>query len=199
MKGQGGSWKPAAVTLALAALVTVAALALAACGGRTTVTAIPEASSGTGQVQPTERHGRMGDALVLSDGGDGQVEVTALGLEFMSNIATSDSTVSNVYRVKLRLRNVGSTPIHLAAVGLNSVLFDAGGWRYFSPGDSPRNALSEVDLGPGDSRVGWVYFAVQVAAGAPKAFGAPNAFHYTAKSSGATAEGDTGQWEWTPM
>ena len=198
MKGMGGFRTPAAITLALAALVIVAALALAACGGRTTVTAAPQAS-GAGQGQPTERHGHLGDAIVLSDGGDGQLEVTALGLEFRSNIATSDSTVSNVYGVKLKLRNVGSTPIHLAAVGVNSVLFDAGGWRYFSPGDDPRNALNDVDLGlPGDSRVGWVYFATQLAAGAPKNIGAPNAFHYTAKSSDAAAEGDTGQWTWTP-
>ena len=200
MKGLGGLWKPAAITLALAALVMVAALDLAACAGGTTVTATQQASSGTRQVQPTERHGHLGDAIVLSDGGDGQLEVTALGLEFMSNIATSDSTVSNVYGVKLKLRNVGSTPIHLAAVGVNSVLFDAGGWRYFPPGDDPKNALNEVDLGhPGDSRVGWVYFAVQVAGGAPKDIGAPNDFHYTVRSSGAAAEGDTGQWEWTPM
>ena len=109
MKGMGGFRTPAAITLAPAALVMVAALALAACGGRTTVTAAPQLASGAGQVQPTERHGHLGDAIVLSDGGDGQLEVTALGLEFRSNIATSDSTVSNVYGVKLKLRNVGST------------------------------------------------------------------------------------------
>jgi hypothetical protein len=195
----GGFWKPAAITLALAALVMVAAPALAACGGGTTVTATSQASSGAGQVQPTERHGHLGDALVLSDGGKGQLEATALGLKFMSYIATGDGTLSNVYGVRLKLRNVGSTPIHLAAVGADSVLFDAGGWRYFPPSANPRNALNEVDLGqPGDSRVGWVYFAVQVAGGAPKDVGAPNDFQYTAKSSDATAEGDTGQWKWTP-
>ncbi len=199
MKGPGGFWRPAAITLALAALVMVAALTLAACSGGTTVTATPQASSGTGQVQSTERQGHLGDAIVLSDAGKGQLEVTALGLKFMSYIATGDSTLSNVYGVKLKMRNVGSTPIHLAAVGANSVLFDAGGWRYFPPGDNPKNALNEVNLGlPGDSRVGWVYFAAQPAGGAPHALGAPNAFHYTAKSSDVTAEGDTGEWKWQP-
>jgi len=137
MNGLGGFRKPAAVTLALGALVMVTALTLAACGGGTTVTATPQASGGTGQVQPAERHGHLGDAIVLSDGGKGQLEATALGLKFMSNIATRDSTVSNVYGVKLKLRNVGSTPIHLAAVGADSVLFDAGGWRYFPPAPTP--------------------------------------------------------------
>ncbi len=199
MKRLGGSWKPATITLALAALVMVAVLALAACGGGTTVTATSQASSGTGQFQPAERHGRLGDAIVLSDGGDGRLEVTALGLKFMSTIATSDSTASNVYCVKLKLRNVGSTPIHLAAIGANSALFDAGGWRYFSPADDPRDALDEVSLGlPGDSRVGWVYFAAQAAGGASDGFGAPNDFQYTARSSGVAAEGDTGQWKWAP-
>jgi hypothetical protein len=198
MNGPGGFRKPAAVTLAIGALVMVTALTLAACGSGTTVTATPQASGGTGKVQPAERHGHLGDAIVLSDGGKGQLEATALGLKFMSNIATKDSTVSNVYGVKLKLRNVGSTPIHLAAVGANSVLFDAGGWRYFPPGANPKNALNEVDLGPGASRAGWVYFAVQVTGGAPRDFGAPNDFQYTAKSSDATAEGDTGHWKWTP-
>ena len=171
----------------------VAALALAACSG-TTVTATPQASSDTGQVQPTERHGRLGDAIVLSDGGDGQLEATALGLKFMATVATRDSTVSNVYAVKLKLRNVGSSPIHLAAVGANSVLFDAGGWAYRCPGDNPKNALIEVDLGhPGDFRAGWVYFE------APAGGGLPNAFHYTVRSSDASAEGDTGQWKWKPI
>ena len=198
MNGLGGFRKPAAVTLALGALVMVTALTLAACGGGTTVTATPQASGGTGQVQPAERHGHLGDAIVLSDGGKGQLEATALGLKFMSNIATRDSTVSNVYGVKLKLRNVGSTPIHLAAVGADSVLFDAGGWRYFPPGANPKNALTEVDLGhPGDSRVGWVYFAAPVG-GSSNGIGIPNAFHFTAKSSDVPAEGDTGQWKWTP-
>jgi hypothetical protein len=199
MKGLGRFWKPAVTTLALAALVMVAAPALAACGGGTAVTATAQASSGIGQVQPAERHGHLGDAIVLSDGGDGQLEVTARGPKFMSYIATGDTTLSNVYGVKLKLRNVGSAPIHIADVGANSILFDAGGWRYFPPGDNTKNALIEVDLGPGDSRVGWVYFAVQVAGGAPRDVGAPNDFHYTAKSSDVTAEGDTGQWSWTPL
>jgi len=200
MKRLGGSCKPATITLELAALVMLAALALAACDGRTTVTATSQAPSGTGQVQPAERHGRLGDAIVLSDGGDGRLEVTALGLKFMSTIATSDSTASNVYGVKLKLRNVGSTPIHLAAIGANSALFDVGGWRYFSPADDPKGALEEVSLGlPGDSRVGWVYFAVHVTGGAPKDFGAPNDFQYTAKSADVAAEGDTGQWRWAPL
>jgi hypothetical protein len=198
MNGPERLRKPAAITLALAALVMVAALALAACNG-TTVTATPQTSSGAGQVQPTERHGRLGDAIVLSDGGGGRLEVTALGLKFMSNIATRESTVSNVYCVKLKLRNVGSTPIHLAAVGANSVLFDAGGWRYFPPSADPTDALNEVDPGPGHYRVGWVYFAVQVTGGAPKDFGMPNDFQYTVKSTGASAEGDTGQWKWKPI
>jgi len=198
MNAPEGSWKPVAIALALAALVMVTALTLAACGG-TTATATPQASGGTGQVQPAERHGHLGDAIVLSDGGKGQLEATALGLKFMSNIATRDGTVSHVYGVKLKLRNVGSTPIHLAAVGANSVLFDAGCWAYRHPGDNPENALNEVDLGyPGDCRVGWVYFAVQVEGGAPRNIGAPNDFQYTAKSSDATAEGDTGHWRWTP-
>ena len=200
MKSLGPCWKPAVIMLALAALVMVAALALAACGSGTAVTATPHASSGTGQVQPTERHGHLGDAIVLSDGGDGQLEVTARGLMFMSSIATGDSTLSNVYGVELKLRNVGSAPIHIADVGANSVLFDVGGWRYFAPGDDRRNALIEVDLGPGDSRSGWVYFAaLPPGEGAPKALGAPNDFLYTAKSSDVTAEGDTGQWKWTPL
>jgi len=190
MNAPEGSWKPAAIALALAVLVIVAAPALAACGGGTTVTATPLASGGTGQVQPAERHGHLGDAIVLSDGGDGQLEVTALGLKLMST--------SSVYGVKLKLRNVGSTPIHLAAVGANSVMFDVGGWRYFPPSANPKNALDDVNLGSGHYRVGWVYFAVQVAGGAPKNIGAPNDFHYTAKSSDVTAEGDTGQWKWTP-
>jgi hypothetical protein len=201
MKGRGGFRRPAVIRLTLAALVVVAALTLAACGGGTAVTVTAQASSGTGQVQPAERHGHLGDAIVLSDGDDGQLEVTALALKFMSNIATSDSTVSNVYGVKLRLRNAGSTPIHLAAVGAHSVLYDAGGWRYFAPSDDPKNALIEVDLGPrGDSRVGWVYFAaLPPGGGAPDALGAPNDFQYTAKSSDAAAEGDTGHWNWTPL
>jgi hypothetical protein len=200
MKGLGGSWKPAAMALALAALVVAAAPALAACG-RAADTAAPQAPSGAGEVQPVERHGHLGDAIVLSDGGDGQLEATALGLRFMATVATRDSTVSNVYCVKLRLRNVGSTPIHLTAVGANSILYDVGGWGYYSPGDSPRNALDEVDLGPGGSQVGWVYFAALVggtsnAVGAP---GAPNDFQYTVKSSDASTEGDTGQWRWKPI
>jgi hypothetical protein len=199
MKGLGRSWRPAAIALALAVLDMVAALTLAACGSGTAVTATPHASSGSGQVQPTERHGHLGDAIVLSDGGDGQLEVTARGLKFMSYIATGDSTLSSVYCVKLKLRNVGSAPIHMADVGANSVLFDVGGWRYFPAGDDPKNALAGVDLGPGDSRVGWVYFAVQVAGGAPRDVGAPNDFQYTAKSAHVTAEGDTGQWRWTPL
>ena len=134
------------MTLALAALVMVVALPLAACGGGTAVTATPHASSGTGRVQPAERHGHLGDAIVLSDGVDGQLEVTALGLEFMSTVATRDSTVSNVYAVKLKLRNVGAGPIHLASVEANSVLLDAGGWVYRCPGDDPKNALTDVDL-----------------------------------------------------
>ena len=117
----------------------------------------------------------------------------------MSYIATGDSTLSNVFGVKLKLRNVGSASLHMADVGADSVLYDAGGWRYFPPGDNPRNALIEVDLGPGDTRVGWVYFAAPVAGGAPKDVGAPNDFQYTAKSSGVTAEGDTGQWKWAPL
>jgi hypothetical protein len=201
MKGRGGSWKPAAIALALAALVVLAAPALAACGGGTSVTATPHASAGAGQAQPVERHGRLGDAIVLFDGAGGQVEATALGLKLMDNVATRGSTVSNVYDVKLRLRDVGSAPIHLADVAADSVMFDVGGWRYFPPGDNPKNALKEVDLGPGHCRVGWVYFAAPGAlgAGAPMDIGAPNAYHYTARSSDVTAEGDTGQWEWTPI
>jgi hypothetical protein len=180
--------------LAVTPLVLLVALVLAACGGGTTVTTTPPASSATGQVQSTARRGHLGDAIVLSAGGHGRLEVTAIGLKFMSAIATSDSTVSNVYGVKLRLRNVGSTPINLVAVGANSALFDAGGWRYFSPSDNPKNALNEVKLGlPGDSRVGWVYFAAAAAGGLP------SAFHYTAKSSVASAEGDTGEWTWKPI
>jgi hypothetical protein len=178
--------------LALAAPVLVAAPALAACGGAT-MTAAPHVSSSAGQVQPTERHGHLGDAIVLCDGGKGRLEVTALGLESWSTIATSDSTVANVYGVKLKLRNVGTTPIHLAAVGTSSALFDVGGWQYYPPANRPKNAITDVDLGhPGDFRVGWVYFA----AAAPG--GAPNDFQYTVKSSGAGAEGDTGQWKWRP-
>ena len=193
MKGFGRFRRPVVITLALAALVMVAALVLAACSGGTTVTATPHASSGAGQIQPAERHGHLGDAIVLCDGGQGQLEASALGLKFVGNIATRDSTVSNVYAVKLKLRNVGSTPLHLAAVGANSVLIDAGGWRYFPPGDDPKNALTDVDLEhPGDFRVGWVYFD------APARGGLPNAFHYTVKSSDASAEGDTGQWKWRP-
>ena len=194
MKGRGGSWQPAVVALALAALVVVAAPTVAACGAGTSVTATPHASAGAGQAQPVERHGHLGDAIVLSDGAGGQVEAAALGLKLMDNVATRDSTVSNVYGVKLRLRNVGSAPIHLAAVGADSVMFDAGGWRYFPPSDSPINALDEVDLGhPGDVRAGWVYFVP------PAGGGAPSAFHYTVGSSDASAEGDTGQWEWEPI
>ena len=193
MNVREGFLKPAAITHALAVLVMVAAPALAACGG-TTVTVTPRVSSGAGQVQPTERHGHLGDAIVLRDGGQGQLEATALGLEFVGNIATRDSTVSNVYAVKLKLRNVGSAPIHLVAVEANSVLLDAGGWAYRSPGDSPKNALIDVDLGHhGDFRVGWVYFE------APVGGGLPNAFHYTANLSDASAEGDTGQWTWKPI
>jgi len=199
MKGLGRFWKPSVITLALAALVMVAVLALAACGGGTAMTATPHASSGSGQVQPAERHGHLGDAIVLSDGGDGRLEVTAFGLRFMSYIATGDGTLSNVYGVKLKLRNVGSASLHMADVGADSVLYDAGGWRYFAPGDEPKNALIEVDLGPGDSRAGWVYFAVQVTGGAPKDIGAPNDFQYTVKSPGVTADGDTGHWKWTPL
>jgi hypothetical protein len=187
------------MALALAALVVAATPALAACGGGTSVTAAPHASAGAGQVQPVERHGHLGDAIVLSDGGDGQLEATALGLKFMATVATHDSTVSNVLCVKLKLRNVGSAPIHLAAVGADSVLFDAGGWRYFPPSADPKNALDEVDLGPGRYRVGWVYFAAPVAPGAPKDIGLPNAFHYTVRSSASPAEGDTGQWGWKPI
>lgn len=197
MKWPEGSWEPAAITLALVALVIAAAPALTACRG-TAVTASPQATSGTGPVQPTERHGHLGDAIVLSDGGDGQLEVTARGLKFVSYIGTGDSTMSSVYGVKLKLRNVGSAPIHMADVGASSVLFDAGGWRYFPPDALPKNALNDVDLGPGDSRAGWVYFAVQVAGGAPKNIGAPSDFQYTAKSSDVTAEGDTGEWRWKP-
>ena len=193
MKGLGGSWKPAAIALALAALVMVAAPALPACGGGTSATPIPQAPSGTGQVRPAERHGHLGDAIVLSDGGDGQLQATALGLKFMATVATRDSTVSNVYCVKLKLRNVGAVPIHLAAVEAHSVLFDAGGWAYRDPYDDPKNALNEVDLGPGDFRAGWVYFE------APSGGGLPNAFHYTVRSSDASAEGDTGQWKWKPI
>jgi hypothetical protein len=191
---QAGSLAVLALSLLVLGLFT-----LCACGSGTTVTATPHASSGSGQVQPAERHGHLGDAIVLSDGGDGQLEVTALGLKFMRNIATGDSTVANVYGVKLKLRNVGSAPLHMADVGANSVLFDVGGWRYFPAGDNPKNALTEVDLGPGDSRVGWVYFAVQVTGGAPEDFGAPNDFQYTAKSADVAAEGDAGQWRWTPL
>jgi hypothetical protein len=79
------------------------------------------------------------------------------------------------------------------------VLFDAGGWRYWPPSVNPKNALDEVDLGPGHYRVGWVYFAVHVEGGAPRNIGLPNAFHYTVKSSDASAEGDTGQWKWRPI
>ena len=199
MKGPGGFRKPAAIAPALAAFVMVAATALAACGSGTTVATTSQASSSSGQVQPAERHGHLGDAIVLSDGGKGRLEATALGLKFVSNIATRDSTVSNVFAVKLKLRNIGSTPIHLAAVGANSLLIDAGGWGYSPPVESPRNALDEVDLGPGDSRAGWVYFATQLAAGAPRTIGAPNAFHYTVRSPDVSAEGDTGQWRWKPI
>lgn len=193
MNSLRGFWKPAAMTLALVALVMVAA-ALAACGGGTTVTASPQAASGSGQVRPTERQGHLGDAIVLSDGGEGRLEVTAIGLEFRTTAATSDSTVSNVYRVKLKLRNVGAAPIHLAAVEADSALFDAGGWAYRCPSADPRDALNEVDLGhPGDARVGWVYFE------APAAGALPNAFHYTARLSDVTAEGDTGEWKWKPI
>ena len=107
--------------------------------------------------------------------------------------------MSNVFAVRLKLRNVGTTPIHLAAVRANSVLLDAGGWRYFPPSANPKNALNEVDLGPGHDRVGWVYFAAPMAPGAPEDIGLPNAFHYTVRSSDAAAEGDTGQWRWKPI
>jgi hypothetical protein len=53
---------------------------------------------------------------------------------------------------------VGITRLHLAAVGANSVLLDVGGWRYVYPGDNPERALRDVDLDPGDARVGWIYF-----------------------------------------
>ena len=118
--------------------------------------------------------------------------MTALRLEPFIKIAFTRSTEWNVYGAKLKLRNVGTTPIHLAAVGANSVLFDAGGWRYDYPGDNPKNALYEVNLGPDDSRVGLVYFTT------PATGAAPNGFQYTAKSSDTTAEGDTGRWAWTP-
>jgi hypothetical protein len=191
MKEPGRFWKPAAVTLALAPLVIVAALALAACGGGTTVTASPPASSDAGQVQSTQRHGHLGDTLVLSDGADGQLEVTALRVTPFIKIAFTHGTEWNVYGVKLKLRNVGTTPIHLAAVGANSVLFDVGGWRYDYPGDNPNSALYEVNLGlPGDSRMGWVYFAT------PATGASPNGFDYTARSSDVTSEGDTGEWDW---
>jgi len=198
MNGLGGCWRPAAITLALAALFMAGALTVAACGGGSAETAGPQASSGTGGFQPVERHGRLGDTIVLADGSNGRVEVTAIGMKFMATVATRDSTVSNVYCVKVKLHNVGAARIHLAAVGANSVLFDAGGWRYFSPGNNPRNALDEVALGPGDTRVGWVYFAAPAEGGAPKELGAPDDFQYTVKSSGATAAGDTGQWKWSP-
>lgn len=88
---------------------------------------------------------------------------------------------------------MGATPIHLAAVGAHSVLFDVGGWRYDYPGDNPRSALYRVDLGlPGDVRLGWVYFTT------PTTGAAPSGFQYTAKSSDVPAEGDTGEWKWTP-
>ena len=194
MNVREGFPKPAAIAHALAVLVMVAAPALAACGGGTTVPLTPQVSSGPGQVQPTERHGHLGDAIVLSDGGEGRLEVTAIGLEFRTTAATSDSTVSNVYRVKLKLRNVGAAPIHLAAVEADCALFDVGGWAYRCPSADPRDALNEVDLGhPGDARVGWVYFE------APAAGALPNTFHYTARSSDVTAEGDTGQWKWKPI
>ena len=192
MKVLRGFWKPATVTLALAVLVIVAAPAMAACGGGTTVTASPEASSGTGQVQSTRQEGDLGDAIVLSDGGNGQLEVTALRVRFFRKIAFTRDTAWNVYGVTLKLRNVGTTPIHLAAVGANSVLFDVGGWRYDYPGDNPKSALYEVNLGlPGDSRVGSVYFA-------PTTGAAPCGFQYTVQSPDDMAEGDIGMWEWTP-
>ena len=66
------------------------------------------------------------------------------------------------------------------------------------PATIPKPSPKSIS-GPGDSRVGWVYFAVHVTGGAPKDFGAPNEFQYTAKSADVAAEGDTGQWRWTPI
>ena len=192
MKGPGGLRVFGSVTLAVTSLAVIAAFAIAACGG-TTATATPEASSGAAQDEPTRLEGHLGDAIVLSDGGDGQLEVAALRVRPFIRIAFTRSTEWNVYGVKLNLRNVGATPIHLAAVGAHSVLFDVGGWRYDYPGDNPRSALYDVDLGAsGDSRVGWVYFTT------PTTGAAPSGFQYTATSSDAMAEGDTGVWTWKP-
>jgi Tol biopolymer transport system component len=192
MNGLGGFRKPTAVTLALGVLGMVTALTLAACGGGTAVSGTPRASSGAGQVQPVERHGHLGDAIALSDGADGQLEMTALRLQYFRKIAFTRGTAWDVYGVKLKLRNVGTTPIHLAAVGAQCVLFDVGGWGYDYPGDNPAGALYDVDLGVfGDSRVGWVYFA-------PTTVAAPCGLKCTATSSDGTAEGDTGIWRWKP-
>ena len=191
------SWKPAAIALALAVLVMVAAPALAACGSSGS-TASNAPSATTVEATPTttpaahEIRGWLGDPIVLCDGGNGQLEVTALRRRFFRRIATRDSTASNVYGVKLKLRNVGSTPLHLVAVAANSILSD-GAFPYRRLGDNPKNALTEVDLGlPGESRVGWVYFEAY-AGGGPT-----YAFRYTVKSSDASAEVDTGQWKWKP-
>jgi hypothetical protein len=172
------------------------ALAVAACGGsgsaRTATT--PRASASTGQVQPAQRVGHLGDAIPLSVGGGGRLEVTALALKSYAKIRFTRGTAWNVCGIKLKLRNAGTTPIHLAGVGPHSVLIDVGGWRYDYPGDNPRNALYDVVLGqPGDSRVGWVYFTT------PTTGAAPSGFRYTAMSSEVTAEGDTGLWRWRPL
>jgi len=191
MESPGGFRALGSVTLAVTSLAVIAAFAIAACGG-TTGTAAPEASPGAGQVQPTQREGDLGDAIVLSDGGDGQLEMTALRLQFFRKIAFTRGTAWDVYGVKLKLRNVGTTPIHLAGVGAQCVLFDAGGWGYDYPGDNPAGALYDVDLGvSGDSRVGWVYFA-------PTTGAAPCGLKCTATSSDVMAEGDTGIWKWKP-
>ena len=93
----------------------------------------------------------------------------------------------------MKLRNVGTVPIHLTAVGANSVLLDAGGWVYRPLSANPKDVLIDIDLEPGHDRVGWVYFA----AGATG--GIPCAFHYTVRSSDASAVGDIGQWKWKPI
>jgi TolB protein len=190
MKRPDGLPRRAVVTLMLVPAL-IAALALAACGG-TTGTAAPEASPGTGLSSPTQVVGHLGDAIVLSDGADGQLEVTALRLQFFRKIAFTRGTAWDVYGVKLKLRNVSATPISLAPVGENCLLLDAGGWGYDYPGDNPKSALYEVDLAhPGDSRMGWVYFA-------PTKGAAPCGLKCTATSSDVMAEGDTGIWRWKP-
>lgn len=143
----------------LALAIVVVAVVAASCGGATEVKTQPDTTPTpvSSQAGPVNSEADVGDPITLSLEDGSQVEVTPLEVKLFPTKRFIIKNQTNVYGVKLQLRNTGTSAFRDPGVGSNSHFIGADGQEFAYIGDNPADALYSVTIEPGGLRTGWVY------------------------------------------